>query len=155
MFRAFHRVQEPSDFLRARHNGEFLRLPAGWDVVFNNPWSFEADGIDKPECGYGDRDRAGGKLPFLDQVNLPSPDLALAQPFGRLAEMAGEPCDLLDVSSLCLRREITDPHILDHAAAKWGHWQLLCETNSASWRQTHRLAVELSGQRKRQTVVAD
>jgi hypothetical protein len=29
-----------------------------------------------------------------------------------LAEMAGEPGNLLDVRSLCLRREVTDPHIL-------------------------------------------
>jgi hypothetical protein len=35
MFGAAHRVQELGDFLRARHNGEFLRLPAGWDVVFD------------------------------------------------------------------------------------------------------------------------
>ena len=68
---------------------------------------------------------------------------------------AGEPGNLLDVNSLRLRREVTDPHILDHAAAKWGHWQLLYETNGATWRHQHRLAVELSGQRKDQAVVAN
>src|SRR5277367_7128889 len=134
MFWAFHRVQEPGDLLRARHNGEFLRLPAGRDIVFNNPRSFEGDGIDKPECGHGDRNRTGRQASLLDQVNLPRPDLVLAQQFGRTAEMAGEPGNLLDVSSLCMRREVTDPHILNHAAAKRGHWQLLCETNSATWR---------------------
>src|SRR5271157_859152 len=134
MFRAFHRVQEPRDFLRARHNGKFLRLPAGWDVVFDDPRPFEGDGIDKPQSGHGDRNRAGRQSSLLNQVNLPRPYLVLAQPFGRLAEMAGEPRNLLDISSLCQRREVTDPHILDHAAAKWGHWQLLCETNSARWR---------------------
>ena len=51
MFRAFHCVQEPDDFRRARHNGEFLRLPAGWDVVFDDPRPFEGDGIDKPQSG--------------------------------------------------------------------------------------------------------
>src|ERR1700681_4028972 len=112
MFGAAHCGQESGDFLRSRDNGEFLRLPAGWDVVFDNPRLFEGDGIDKPECGHGDR----------------------AQQFGRPAEMAGEPGNLLDVSSLCVRREVTDPHILNHAAAKRGHWQLLCETNSATWR---------------------
>src|SRR5580658_1673056 len=30
--------------------------------------------------------------------------------------MAGEPGNLLDVYPLCLWREVTDPHILDHAA---------------------------------------
>ena len=121
MFRAFHRIQELGDFLRARHNGKFLGLPAGRDVIFDNPRPFEGDGIDKPECGHGDRNRAGGQSPFLNQVNLPSPYLLLAQLFGRQAEMAGEPGNLLDVYSLCLWREVTDPHILDHAAAKWGH----------------------------------
>jgi hypothetical protein len=47
--------------------------------------------------------------------------------------MAGEPGNLLDVYPLCLWREVTDPHILDHAATKRGHWQLLCEMNSATW----------------------
>src|SRR5271170_1370703 len=77
-------------------------------------------------------------------MNLPSPDLVLTQTFGRLAEMAGEPGNLLDVNSLRLRREVTDPHILDHAAAKRGHWQLLCKTNSATWR--HRIVSRLSCQ---------
>jgi len=134
MFGAAHRGQESGDFLRARDNGEFLRLPAGWDVVFDNPRLFEGDGIDKPECRHGDRNRTGRQSSLLDQVNLPRPDLVLAQQFGRPAEMAGEPGNLLDVSSLCVRREVTDPHILNHAAAKRGHWQLLCETNSATWR---------------------
>src|SRR5208337_2675761 len=58
--------------------------------------------------------------------------------------MAGEPGNLLDVSSLCLWREVTDSHILDHAAAKRGHWQLLCKTNSATWR--HRIVSRLSCQ---------
>src|SRR5271170_1902424 len=144
MFRAFHCVQEPDDFRRARHNGEFLRLPAGWDVVFDDPRPFESDGIDKPQSSHGDRNRAGRQSPLLDQVNLPSPDLVSAQSLGRLTEMEGEPGDLLGVSSLRLWREVTDPHILDHAAAKWGHWQLLCETNSATWR--HRIVSRLSCQ---------
>src|SRR5450631_1976064 len=142
MFGAAHRGQESGDFLRARDNGEFLRLPAGWDVVFDNPRLFEGDGIDKPECSHGDRNRTGRQSSLLDQVNLPRPDLVLAQQFGRPAEMAGEPGNLLDVSSLCVRREVTDPHILNHAAAKRGHWQLLCETNSATWR--HLIVSQLS-----------
>ena len=106
MFGAAHRGQESGDFLRARDNGEFLRLPAGWDVVFDNPRLFEGDGIDKPECSHGDRNRTGRQSSLLDQVNLPRPDLVLAQQFGRPAEMAGEPGNLLDVSSLCVRREV-------------------------------------------------
>src|SRR5271168_5553644 len=116
MFWAFHRIQEAGNLLRARHNGQLLRLPAGWDIVCDNPRPFEGDCVDKPECGHGDRNRAGRQSPLLDQVNLPSPYLLPAQPFGWLAEMAGEPGNLFDVSSLCLRREVTDPHILDHAA---------------------------------------
>src|SRR3984957_18510092 len=111
MFGAAHRGQESGDFLRARDNGEFLRLPAGWDVVFDNPRPFEGDGIDKPECGHGDRNRTGRQSPFFNQVNLPSPDLLLAQLFWRQVEMAGEPGNLLDVNPLCPWREVTDPHI--------------------------------------------
>ena len=82
MFRAFHRVEEPGDFLRTRDNGEFLRLPAGWDVVFDNPRLFEGDGIDKPECSHGDRNRTGRQSSLLDQVNLPRPDFVLANSSG-------------------------------------------------------------------------
>jgi hypothetical protein len=55
MFRAFHRVQEPGDFLRAWHNRKFLRLPAGWNIIFDNPRPFEGNAVDKPERGHGDR----------------------------------------------------------------------------------------------------
>src|SRR5215469_5210097 len=102
MFGAAYRVQELGDFPRARDNGEFLRLPAGWDVVFDNPGLFEGDRIDKPEGGHGDRNRTGRQSSLLDQVNLPRSDLVLAQQFGWPAEMASEPGNLLDVSSLCV-----------------------------------------------------
>jgi Na+/Pi-cotransporter len=75
---------------------------------------------------------------------LPRADLVLAQAFRRLAKMAGEPRNVLDVGSLRVEREITDPHVRDHTAAKWGHCQLLCETNSATWR--HRIVSRLSCQ---------
>ena len=78
MFEAAHRGQELGDFLRARHNGEFLRLPTGWNVVFNSPRLFKGDGIEKPECGDGDRNGTGRQSPLLDQVNLPRSDLVLA-----------------------------------------------------------------------------
>src|SRR5271156_5491509 len=100
MLRAFHRVQKPNDFLRAWHNRELLRLPAGWNVVFDDPRPLEGDCIDEPERRNGDRNRAGGQSSVLDQVNLLRPYLLFAQPFGRQAEMAGEPGNLLDVNSL-------------------------------------------------------
>src|SRR5208283_602898 len=34
--------------------------------------------------------------------------------------------NLLKVRALRVRRQIPDPHVLDHAAAKRGHWRLLC-----------------------------
>jgi hypothetical protein len=49
--------------------------------------------------------------------------------------MTGEPLDLFDVGILGIQREIADLHVLNHATAKWGHDQLLCEMNSATWRR--------------------
>src|SRR5690349_24517024 len=49
--------------------------------------------------------------------------------------MAGEQRDLLDVSSLGQRCEIANLHVVNHATAKCGHRQLLCEMVSATWRR--------------------
>jgi hypothetical protein len=78
---------------------------------------------------------SSGQTPFLDQVEQPASDLGRSKLFRRLAEMAGEAGDLFDVGSLRQRCEIADPHVLDHAKAKWGHDQLPCETNSATRRR--------------------
>src|SRR6202035_4413201 len=104
----------------AGDNGEFLRLPAGWDVVFDNPRLLEGDGIDKPECSHGDRNRTGRQSSLLDQVNLPRPDLVWAQQFGRPAEMAGEPGNLLRVKLSLVWGGGTGPAILHHAGAEAG-----------------------------------
>ena len=149
MFWAFDRVQEPGDFLRARHNGEFLRLPAGWDIVLNNPRSFEGDCVDEPECGNGDRNRAGRQSPLLDEVKLPSPDLMPAQPFGRLAEMAGEPGNLLDVNPLRLRREVTDSAYPRSCGGEAVSLATPLQDEQRHTAPPHRLAVELSGEGQR------
>jgi hypothetical protein len=60
--------------------------------------------------------------------------------------MAGEPTNLLDIHALRVQRQVADLHILDHATAKRAHRQLLCETDSATWR--HRIVA----QRSRQTM---
>ena len=42
---------------------------------------------------------------------------------------------MLDIGGLGERGEVADPHVLDHAMAKRGHDQLLCEMNGATWRR--------------------
>ena len=114
----------------------------------------KGDGVEEPQRRHGDRDRTGRQSLLLGQVNLPSPDLGRPETFGRLAKMASEPVDLFDVADLGPRGEVTDLHILDHAAAKRGHGQLLCEMNSATWR--HRIVSRLSCQaREGRTVAAN
>jgi hypothetical protein len=73
-------------------------------------------------------------VPVLGQVQLPRAYLGRTEPFGRSAEVTGEPLDLLNVGLLGIQREIADLHVLNHATAKRGHDQLLCEMNSATWR---------------------
>lgn len=153
MFSAAHRIQEPGDLLRARHNGEFLRLPAGWDIIFDNPKPFESDFVQEPEYCHGDRNRAGRQSPLLNQVKLPRPDLGLAQSFRRLAKMAGEPRNLLDVGSLRMRREITGSACPRSYGGEVGSLPTPLRNEQRHMAPPHRLAVELSGQRKHRMVI--
>jgi hypothetical protein len=155
MFRAFHRAQEAGDFLRARHDGKFLRLPAGWDVICDYPRPFQGDGIDEPECGHGHRNRAGRQTPLLDQINLPSPYLVPAQPFGWLAEMAGEPRNLVDVRlSVSAARGYGSAYPRS-CGGEVGSLATPLRDEQRHMARAHRLAVELFGQEKRRKAVAD
>jgi hypothetical protein len=62
-------------------------------------------------------------------------------------KMTSESVDLFDVADLSPRGQVPDLHILDHASAKRGHDQLLCEVNSATWRR--RIVSQLSRQARR------
>jgi len=66
------------------------------------------------------------------QVGLPSPDLGRPEKLRRLAKTADEYVDLFDLPDLSPRGEVPDLHVIDHAAAKWGHDQLLCEMSGAT-----------------------
>ena len=88
--------------------------------------ALERDLVEEADGGDRDEDRARRQLPLLDEMELVGADLGWTQQLGRLAEMTGEPGDLLDVSALGVRREVADPHILDHAMAKRRHGRLLC-----------------------------
>ena len=59
-------------------------------------------------------------------MELVGTDFGRTKQLGRLAEVAGEQGDLLEVGALRIRGEVADLHFLDHAAAKWRHGQLLC-----------------------------
>jgi hypothetical protein len=84
-------------------------------------------------------------------MHLIGPDLLPTQAFRRLTEMTGEPRDLMQISGLGQRREVANLHILDHATAKRGHRQLLCEMNSATWRSriVSQTACQARGRRPR------
>ena len=138
MFGAAHRGQESGDFLRARDNGE-----GGWDVVFDNPRLFEGDGIDKPECSHGDRNRTGRQSSLLDQVNLPRPDLVLAQQFGRPAEMAaGKPARRK--LAVCAARGYGSAYP-QSCGGEAGSLATPLRNGQRHMAPPHRLAVELSG----------
>jgi hypothetical protein len=66
--------------------------------------------------------------------------------------MAGEPGDLFDIGRLGSLGEIADPHVLDHAKAKWGHHQTPLRDERRYMAPAHRLAAVLSDQRKRTNV---
>jgi hypothetical protein len=55
---------------------------------------------------------------------------------------------VFDIGGLGEWGEIADAHVLDHALAKWGHNQLLCEMSSATWRR--RIVSQFSCQTSRE-----
>src|SRR3984885_6214279 len=146
LLRAFHRVQESGNLLGTQHFGKLARLPAGGDVILDGPFPAKRDGVEEPKRGHRDGDRTGCQKLVLGQINLPGADLSRPQTFRRLAEMTSEPIDLFNVGDLRPRGEVTNPHVLDHATAKRGHGQLLCEMSSATWRR--RILSKLSCQNR-------
>jgi len=71
------------------------------------------------------------------EMELVGPDIVRPEQVWRLAEVAGELGDLLQIRPLRVRREIADLHVLGHALAEWCHGRLLCEmkraTGAAPW----------------------
>ena len=144
LLQAFHRVQESGDLRGAQHFGQLVRLPAGWDLILDGPRPSKGDGIKEPKGRHSDRDGTGCQALIPGQVDLPGPDLGRPEKLRRLAKMASKSVDLFDVADLSPRGEVPDLHILDHASAKWGHDQLLCEVSGATWRR--RIVSQLSRQ---------
>src|SRR5208283_973138 len=135
MLQVVNGAQETRNLFLAQYDWKLLRLTAGGDVVLDIPRPFEGDGEQEPERGDGDDDRTGRKVSFLRQVDQIRPDLIWPKEFGRLAKVAGEPDDLRDIDALRVRGQVADLHIIDHATAKRAHGQLLCKTDSATWRR--------------------
>src|ERR1039458_2931996 len=82
-----------------------------------------------------DRDRAGGQVFVLDEIQAIRADLGWPQEIGRSAEMTREPGDLVGIRELGAWCEVEDLHVLGHAAAKCGHGQIHCEMKSATRRR--------------------
>ena len=125
MLQIGHSAQKARHFIPAQHNGELFCLPAGGDVVLDDPGPFEGDGVDKPERGDRDDDRTGREASFSRQMQQICPDLSRSETFRRLTKMAGEPDDLRNIHALRIRCQVADLHVLDHATAKRAHRQLL------------------------------
>ena len=129
-------IKEPADLVAAQHDRQLMRLAAGGDDLVDVPLPPERDLVEKAQRGDGDQDRTGRELPLLGEMDLVGPNVGGAQQLGRLAEMASEQGDLLDVGALGVRGEVADPHVLDHALAKRRHWQLLCGMKCAKGRHS-------------------
>ena len=125
MLKIVHSAQEARDFVLAQDDGKLFRLPAGGNIVLDRPWPLESNGVEKPEGGDRDNDRAGCEMSLLRQVEQVGPDLGRAKMFGRSAKIPAKPNDLLDIRTLRMPRKVADLHILDQPATKRAHGQLL------------------------------
>jgi len=132
MLQARHSVEELADLLPAEHVRKLVRLPAGRDVRIDQPVTLEGDGVEKPQGSHRGRDRTGSKVFVLCEMHPIGSDLFVPQALGRSAKMTGELGNLLQIGGLGQRREVANLHVLDHATAKRGHWQLLCEMKGAT-----------------------
>jgi hypothetical protein len=119
-------VEKAQNLVAAQHDQKPLRLAAGRDDLLDAPVPLERDLAEEAEGGDRNHERARRQMALLDAVELIGANVGGPQQLGRLAEVAGEPRDVLNVSALSIRRQVADPHILDHAAAKRGHGQLPC-----------------------------
>ena len=103
--------------------------PYGWrEYRLRHPWPFEGNGVEKPERGDRDDDRAGCEVSLLRQVDQIGPDLGRPEMFRRFAKMAGEPNDLLDIHTLRVRCRLRicissiirrRSGLMDNSSARW------------------------------------
>jgi hypothetical protein len=128
-------AQKAPDFVLAQNDRKLLRFTAGGNIILDNPRPLEGDGIEKSQGGDRDDDLTGRETPLLRQVDQICPDLGWPEMLRRSTKISSKPNELLDIHTLCMRGQVADLHIFDHATAKWAHGQLLCEMDSATWRR--------------------
>jgi|SRR6516164_550681 hypothetical protein len=129
-------AEKLQDFLGTENDGQFLgHLGSGNDFV-HVPLAAQRYFVKETQSGYGDNAGSGSHLFFLGEMDLVSTDLLLSQDIGRLAKVASELRDVLQVGNLGGVGEIADPHVFDHALSKGCHRKLLCEMECAASSQT-------------------
>src|SRR5664279_843263 len=87
-----HGAQKARDFVLAHNDGKPFRRTAGGNIL-DSPWPLEGDGVEKPEGGNRDNNRAAREASLLRQVDQIRADLGWSEMFGRFAKMRGEPED--------------------------------------------------------------
>jgi hypothetical protein len=155
LLRVVYGTQEACHFVLAQHDWKFFRLTAGGDVVRDDPWPFEGDGVEEPERGDRDNDRTGRETSFPRQMDQIGSDLSGAEKIRRFAKMAGEVNDLRNIHTLRVRSQIANLHVFDHATATRAHGQLLREMSSATWRQYIVSRLSCQTRRTRRAVATD
>ena len=136
MLQALDRVEKPADLFGAHDHRKRLRLAAGRDDVVEVPVPPEGDLVEKADGRDGNQNRAGREMPVPGEVELVGPDVIRPKQLWRLAEVAGELGNLLQIRPLGVRREIADLHVFGHTLAEWGHGRRLCEMKRAAGRRS-------------------
>ena len=141
-----HSAQEARDFVLAQNDGKLFRLTAGGNVVLDSPWPLEGNGVEKPQGGDRDNDRAGCEMSLLRQVEQIGPDLGSAQDVQAIYENTGQTGRLARHTHVAYAPKgcgFAYPRSTDDEA---GSWTTPVQDGQRHMAPPHRLAIELSGQ---------
>ena len=119
VLQARHRREKPRHLIGAQ---DYRQLPVLARVrdALDHRGAAEGDAVKETQGAHCDVE-SGPRDADRGEVDLVGSNFLQPEPVGRAVEMAGAFGDRVHVAALCHRRQVAQLHVLDHAAAQWGH----------------------------------
>lgn len=87
----------------------------------DHPVFFQCDSVEESKGGDALTQGAVGDFELFDEVDLVVSDVLERELVGGLSVVLGEPCDIADVGSDGVGREVSDAEIFEHSLSEWRH----------------------------------